>query len=117
MENQYQFTLSARGGLVTEVGAIQWADTQVPGPAGGATIQMNSSEIPVFPIEFNTNAYGAIEIAVTPANDGSDGVTRRPVSAYGERVVRIDSHMILSAARQQITDNFITMVEFVRTGE
>ena len=116
-ENQYQFTLSAIGGAVTEIGGVLWTSTQDPvGNAGGCTLQLRSSDIPVFPMEINLNAYGAV-LGTAFAHDGSDTVTRRACSAFGERVVHIDAQLVMNGGSDVATGFFVSMVEFVRRGE
>lgn len=115
-ENQYQFTLSARGGAITEIGGLCWVTAQTPALAGGCTMQITSADVPVFPMEFNLNAYGGA-LAASAAHDGSDGVTRRPCSAFGERVVHIDAYLANMAGLTHITGFFVSMIEFVRRGE
>jgi hypothetical protein len=116
-ENQYQFTLSAQGGAITEVGGLYWTTTQtVAACAGGATMQINSADVPVMPMDFNMNAFGAA-LGIASSHDGSDGVTRRPCSAFGEKVVHIDAQMVTDGGTAITTGYFVSMVEFVRRGE
>jgi len=116
-ENQYQFSLSAMGGVITEALCLLWTTTQDPTLcSGGATVQINSADVPLMPIEFNPNAFGAV-LNAAPAHDGSDGVTRRPVSLYGERVVHVDSQLTLQGGNDFTTGYFVTGLEFVREGE
>ena len=116
-EAQYQFTLSARGGAITEVGALIWTETQDPtGCGGGATMQINSVDVPVMPMEFNTNAFSQV-LSAQPAHDGSYGVTRMPCSAFGERVVHLDPQLRKDGGSPITTGRFVSMVEFVRRGE
>jgi len=116
-EAQYQFTLSANGGAITEVGGIYWPTTQtVAAWAGGATMQVNSADVPVMPMEFNMNAFGAA-LAITSAHRSRDTITRRPCSAFGERVVHIDSQLVSFGGGAELTGLFVSMVEFVRRGE
>lgn len=115
-ENQYQFTLSALGGAITEVGGLVWLSTQTANLAGGATLQMSSADVPVFPMDFAVNAYGSV-IGGSPPHDGSHCLTRRPCSAHGEKVVHIDAYLANHAALTHTTGYFVSMVEFVRRAE
>ena len=115
-EVQYQFTLSALGGQITEVGALEWTTTQAPAQPGMATVQINSADVPVFPMEFQVNGYGSV-LGDTGSHKGLHGVTRRACSAFGEKVVHIDANHALGAALAVTTGFFVSMVEFVRRNE
>ncbi len=116
-ENQYQFTLSARGGAITEIGGVYWTTTQtVAACAGGATLQMASADVPVFPMEINMNAFGA-GLGVESAHSGYGTVTRRACSAFGEKVVHIDAQLVTDGGTAIVTGYFVSMVEFVRRAE
>ncbi len=116
-ENQYQFTLSARGGAITEVGGVLWNTTQDPAAcSGGATLQITSPDVPVFPMDIAVNAFGA-GLGVGSMHDGYRTVTRRACSAYGEKVVHIDAQLIMHGSSPILTGFFVSMVEFVRRGE
>lgn len=119
-ENQYQFTLSARGGALTEVGGVVWYATQDPTTGnGGATLQVNSADVPCMPMDFSLNACGTILGAGDP-HDGSHTITKRPCSAFGEKVVHIDAQLAMSGASPLTGADgalFVSMVEFVRRGE
>lgn len=114
---QYQFSLSARGGVLTEIAGLLWTTTQDPTLcSGGAHIEFSSADVPLMPCVMDVNAFGAV-LNTTPAHDGSDGVTRRPISLYGERVVHIDTQAQLQDGNDFTTGYFSTRVEFVREGE
>lgn len=127
-EVQYQFTLGAQGGQITELGALVWTTTAGAGEApdipagsgGGAIVQFNSPDVPIWPSEISVNAYGA-KLGATGGHVGSDGVTRRFCSAPGEKVIHLDAEYImipeLNANATGTNQMMVTMVEFVRTGE
>ena len=118
-EVQYQFSMGAAGGLITEVGGVVWTTTAADAQNGGATIQMNSDDIPLSPIEFKVNAYGS-KLSAAGANEGhrhNDGVTRRPVSCASEKVVHMDCEYLTDAGMVLTTGFMVSMVEFVRNGE
>ena len=118
-ETQYQFTLSAIGGAITEVGGLLATDTQDPTQCtGGATLQINSADVPVMPMDFCVNAFGAV-LGAADSHDMSHTITRRPCSAFGEKVVHIDPQLVLhgSASASSATMEYVSMVEFVRRGE
>ena len=115
-EAQYQFTTGKEGGFITEVGGVVWTDMAVPGQTGLALIQMNSDDIPLSPIEFHCNSYGST-LGVTNGQDHSRVITRRNVMAAAEKVVHMDCEYLTNAGNVGVTDNFASMVEFIRNGE
>ena len=115
-ENQYQFTLSAAGGQIVEVGALEWTTTQAPAQGGGATVQMNSADVPVFPVEFCVDAYGSV-LGDTGTHKAGNTVTRVPVSAFGEKVVHMDAYHGTYGGMTAVTGYFVSMVQFVRRNE
>jgi len=115
-ELQYQFSMGALGGTITEVGGLVWTTTAAPAQNGGATIQMNSDDIPIAPIEFKVNAYGS-KLGAVGSHFGSDGVTRRSVNCDAEKVVHMDCEYLTDGGMVLTTGYMVSMVEFVRHGE
>lgn len=115
-EVQYQFSMGAAGGLITEVGGVVWTTTAATAQNGGATIQMNSDDIPLSPIEFKVNAYGS-KLGAIEAHHANDCVTRRPVSCASEKVVHMDCEYLTDGGMILETGFMVSMVEFVRNGE
>ena len=115
-EIQYQFTLSAQGGQLVEIGALEWTTTQAPAQAGGATVQVNSADVPVLPVEFAVDAYGSV-LGDTGSHKANNTITRRPVSAFGEKVVHIDAYHATYGGMTAVTGYFVSYVEFVRRNE
>lgn len=115
-EAQYQFTTGRLGGYITEVGGVEWADTAAAAQMGQCIIQMNSDDVPIFPMEFHSNSYGS-QLGVVNGNLHSRVVTRRQCSAAAEKVVHMDCEFLTNAGNVAITDNFVSMVEFTRFGE
>lgn len=112
-EAQYQFTTGANGGRITEVGGAVWLNTAVAGQGGAATIQMNSDDVPIFPMEFNVNAYGS-QLGAIGNHHMNDLITRRQCSASAEKVVHMDCEYLTNGGNVGTVDEMVSMVEFVR---
>ena len=115
-EAQYQFTTGKDGGFITEVGAVVWADTALAAACGLSLIQMNSDDVPIFPMEFHCNSFGS-QLGVVNGTMHDQVVTRRSCRAAAEKVVHMDCEYLMNAGNVGLTDNMVSMVEFIRNGE
>ena len=112
-EAAYQCNLGAGGGVITEIGGLHTEATALTTLSGGGTFRFNSNDVPLFPQDFNSNAFGGI-LGAAGQIDASHTITRRPCHCEADSVVEFVNEFLQGMGGTGTTSDFITMVEFVR---
>lgn len=112
-EAAYQMNLGQGGGVITEIGGVAQQSTATAGLSGAGTFRFASNDVPLFPSDIGSNAYGS-KLGATGSHDGQGIITRRTMYAQADNVVTLENSFLQGAAQTATTGDFITMVEFVR---
>jgi len=112
-EAVYQVGLGSGGGVVTELGGILCGVTALATQSGLGIFRFNSDDVPLFPQEFASNAYGSL-LGAADGHDAIHTITRRQCQVEGESVVQFHNEFQQGGGLAVLTNYFITMVEFIR---
>ena len=112
-EAAYQMNLGQGGGVITEIGGVVQQSTGTAGLSGAGTFRFASNDVPLFPQDFRSDAYGS-KLGATGSHDGSDIITRRIVYCQADNVVTLENSFLQGNGQTATSGDFITMCEFVR---
>jgi len=112
-EAAYQCGLGSGGGIITELGGICTCTTATAATSGIGTFRFKSDDVPGFPQEFASNAYGSL-LGTINGHDAIHTITRRQCHVEGESVVQFENEFMQGALQTLTTNHFITMVEYIR---